>query len=136
MRRDGDGVGQAIARRCSQKLCTTSLGYNHCQCFCYHLRLTVPVLATQSSVSLQKPRGCELLSVLLTFKVNVVNCLNRVSLGLFTHSCRICVLSGTEVSCRRHPHGAMLCSRVGKVLCCCFVIHLQINTCIYSPSIG
>jgi hypothetical protein len=40
-----------------------------------------------------------------------------------THSCHICLLSGTEVSCRRHSHGAMLCSRVGKVLCCCFVIH-------------
>jgi hypothetical protein len=29
---------------------------------------------------------------------------------VFTRSQRACVLSGTEVSCRRHSHGALLCS--------------------------
>jgi len=68
-----------------------------------------------------------------------LNCWNCVSPGhFFSHIFTPCLcsllLSGTEVSCRRHSHGALLCSRVGKVLCCCFVVCPTDYYCICSPS--
>lgn len=57
-RGDGNGIGRPIVLG-AQELCTACLGYNHRRHFCRHLALAVPVLAVQSSVSLQEPRGAE-----------------------------------------------------------------------------
>lgn len=54
--REKNGIGRAAVFS-FQELCAPYLGFNHRWHFCHHLAFTISVLAVQSSVSLQEPRG-------------------------------------------------------------------------------
>ena len=115
----------SVAMRCLSGLQLSpaflSSSHSHCPCTC-------------CSITCQPTKTQRLWII-----CQCLNCWNCVSPGhFFSHIFTPCLcsllLSGTEVSCRRHSHGALLCSRVGKVLCCCFVVCPTDYYCICSPS--